>query len=40
MIVKGHDFPNVTLVGILDADLALYFPITEATKIPFSLLRR
>ena len=24
MVAKGHDFPNITLVGILDVDYALY----------------
>ena len=36
MIAKGHDFPAVTLVGILDADMSLHFPITEAESGRFS----
>ena len=38
MIAKGHDFPNVTLVGILDADLSLYFGEFRATEKTFQLI--
>lgn len=38
MIVKGHDFPNVTLVGILAADLSLYSGDYRAAERTFQLL--
>lgn len=38
MIAKGHDFPNVTLVGVLDADLSLYFADYKAIERTFSLI--
>lgn len=38
MIVKGHDFPAVTLVGILAADLSLYSPDYRCTERTFQLL--
>ena len=38
MIVKGHDFPNVTLVGILAADLSLGVPDYRASERTFQLL--
>ncbi|MBQ8802129.1 MAG: primosomal protein N' [Tyzzerella sp.] len=38
MIVKGHDFPNVTLVGILAADLSLYADDYRAGERTFQLL--
>lgn len=38
MIVKGHDFPNVTLVGILAADLSLYAQDYRAAERTFQLL--
>ena len=38
MIVKGHDFPNVTLVGILAADLSLNIPDFHGAERTFDLL--
>ncbi len=38
MIVKGHDFPNVTLVGILAADMSLYSNDYRAGERTFQLL--
>ncbi len=38
MIVKGHDFPNVTLVGVLVADLSLYGNDYRAGERTFQLL--
>lgn len=38
MIVKGHDFPNVTLVGILAADLSLHICDYRASERTFQLL--
>ena len=38
MIVKGHDFPNVTVVGILAADLSLGVPDYRASERTFQLL--
>ncbi|MBO4749310.1 MAG: primosomal protein N' [Lachnospiraceae bacterium] len=38
MIVKGHDFPNVTLVGVLAADLSLGVSDYRAGERTFQLL--
>lgn len=38
MIVKGHDFPKVTLVGVLAADLSLYSDDYRAGERTFQLL--
>ena len=38
MLAKGHDFPFLTLVGVLDADNALYSPDYRASERLFSQL--
>ncbi|MCR4661233.1 MAG: primosomal protein N' [Clostridia bacterium] len=38
MVVKGHDFPNVTLVGVIDADLALYNNNYRCNEVTFQQL--
>ena len=38
MIAKGHDFPHVTLVGILDADMSLHFSDYRSSERTFQLL--
>lgn len=38
MIVKGHDFPNVTLVGVLAADMSLHVADYHAAERTFQLL--
>jgi primosomal protein N' (replication factor Y) len=38
MIAKGLDFPRVTLVGVIDADVALHLPDFRAAERTFQLL--
>ena len=38
MITKGLDFPDVTLVGVLNADMSLYTSDFRAYEKTFSLL--
>lgn len=38
MIAKGLDFPNVTLVGVINADISLQVPAFNASEKTFDLL--
>ena len=38
MIAKGLDFPNVTLVGVLNADTSLNLPDFRSAERTFQLL--
>ncbi len=38
MIAKGHDFPDVTFVGIVDADMSLHFSDFRANERTYQLI--
>ncbi|MFH0823123.1 MAG: primosomal protein N' [Pseudomonadota bacterium] len=38
MIVKGHDFPGISLVGVLCGDLSLHFPDFRASERTFQMI--
>ena len=40
MITKGLDFENVTLVGVVNADLALQYPTFDASMVAFNLIEQ
>lgn len=40
MIAKGHDFPNVTLVGVVAADSGMFFPDYRSAEKNFQLIEQ
>ena len=38
MIAKGHDFPRVSLVGVISADTGLHFPDFRAAERTFQII--
>ncbi len=40
MIAKGLDFSDVTLVGVVNADLALHYPSYDATMTAYNLIEQ
>ncbi len=40
MITKGLDFENVTLVGVVNADLALNYPLFDASEVAYDLIEQ
>ena len=40
MITKGLDFKDVTLVGVVNADLALSYPTFDATQVAYNLIEQ
>ena len=38
MVTKGHDFPGITVVGVIEADLGLHLPDFRAGERTFQLL--
>lgn len=40
MIAKGLDFPNVTLVGVINADTSLFVPSYKSSETTFQLLNQ
>ena len=40
MIAKGLDFPNVTLVGVINADTSLMLPDFRSSEVTFDLLNQ